>query len=297
MPEQTSLQEASPQRIQALFGLSRGALSLLLETVLPELIARRFQAKASRPRRKRRVGGGRKRGLKPYQEVLMTLLYLRHNVSQTVVGEMFGVSADTAENTFHEVIQVLKDLCPSQGAAAEKRWKRKQPAWQPDPVDRLLIDSFETPVRRPSLQDRQKRLYSGKKKCHTLKTQVVTSSKGDILEISPGHRGPRADIRIYEESAVHERYPHADKIADKAYQSQDHRELISPHKKPKGGELTPEQRQENRTIAQKRIYVEHGIRRIKAFRILRQDYRLALGLFPMIAHAVVGLVQLERILG
>lgn len=293
----SKLESASPGRIHTLFGLFPTALSALLAAVLPELLKRRRQAQENLPDRKRAVGGGRTRRLKPYQEVLLTLLYLRHNVSQTVVGELFGVSADTSENTFHEVIQVLKQVCPSNRFEAEKKWKKSTPSWQPDELDRVLIDSFETPIARPSVADRQKRAYSGKKKAHTTKTQTATDKRGEILDIDPGHRGPKADIRIYEESEVHARYPHADKIGDKAYQSQDHPELITPQKKPKGGELTPEQREENRKIAQQRIYVEHGIRRIKAFRILRQDYRLALGLFPMIAHAVVGLVQLGRIMG
>lgn len=295
--ELSQLNSASAGKIHALFGLSPTALSALLEAILPELLKRRRQGQENRPNRQRSVGGGRTRRLKPYQEVLLTLLYLRHNVSQAVVGELFFVSADTSENTFHEVIQVLRKVCPSCRFDAEKRWKKTQPTWQPDEIDRVLIDSFETPIQRPSLNDRQKRAYSGKKRCHTTKTQVATEGTGEILEIDPGHRGPRADIRIYEESGVHERYLNADKVADKAYQSQDHRELVTPKKKPKGKELTAEQREENTKIARERIYVEHGIRRIKAFRILRQDYRLALGLYPMIAHAVVGLVQLERILG
>ena len=112
-----------------------------------------------------------------------------------------------------------------------------------------------------------------------------------------GHRGPKADIRVYEESGVDSQFPNADKLGDKGYQSQAHPQIISPHKKPKGGELTSEQRLENRQIAQQRIYVEHSIRRIKGWRILREDYRLGAGLFPMIAGAVVGLVQLDRILG
>jgi len=293
----SKLESASPGRIHALFGLTPEVLATLMEAVLPELLKRRRQAQENRPDRKRALGGGRTRRLKPYQEVLLTLLYLRHNVSQTVVGELFGVSADTSENTFHEVIQVLKAVCPSNRFEAEKKWKKSTPSWQPDELDRVLIDSFETPIARPSVADRQKRAYSGKKRAHTTKTQSATDGTGEILEIDPGHRGPKADIRIYEESEVHARYPNADKIGDKAYQSQDHPGLISPQKKPKGGELTPEQREANRKIAQQRIYVEHGIRRIKAWHILRQDYRLALGLFPMIAHAVVGLVQLGRIMG
>ncbi|MBM3301309.1 MAG: transposase family protein [Deltaproteobacteria bacterium] len=297
MIDLSQLETASPGRIHALFGLSPTALSELLEAVLPELLKRRRTVQESRPDRQRAVGGGRTRRLKPYQEVLLTLLYLRHNVSQAVVGALFGVSADTSENTFHEVIAVLKEVCPSSRWEAEKRWKKSLPSWQPEDLDRVLLDSFETPIQRPSDPDRQKRAYSGKRKAHTTKTQVATDGTGEVLDIDPGHRGPKADIRLYEESQIHEKYPNADKVADKAYQSQEHPELITPHKKPKGGQLTPEQIEENTTIAKERIYVEHAIRRIKAFRIVRQDFRLALGLYPMIAHAVVGLVQLGRIIG
>jgi len=229
--------------------------------------------------------------------VLMTLVYLRHNVSHEVVGGLFGVSADTSENTFHEVVRVLQDVCPSSRWDAEKKWNKSEPSWEPTQKDRLLIDSFETPIRRPSDHDRQRRTYSGKKKRHTLKSQVVTDEKGEILELDAGHRGPKADIRIYEESGVDTRYPDAEKIADKAYQSSEHPTLRTPHKKPKGGELTPEQKEENRQLAQQRVYVEHGIRRVKGWRILRDEYRLAVGLFAPVAHAVVGLVQLGRILG
>ena len=296
MLDLSQLDTASPGRIHTLFGLSLTALSSLLEAVLPALLKRRRKTQEDRPNRQRVVGGGRTRRLKPYQEVLLTLLYLRHNVAHGVVGELFGVSADTSENTFHEVIQVLKEVCPSNRFDAEKKWKKCAPSWQPDEIDRVLIDSFETPIQRPSTADRQKRAYSGKKRTHTTKTQVASDGTGEVLDIDPGHRGPKADITIYKESEVDQTYPNAEKIGDKAYQSQDHKALITPHKKPKGGELTSEQKEENTRIAKERIYVEHGIRRIKAFRILRQDYRLALGLYPMITHAVVGLVQLNRIM-
>ena len=291
------LDKVSPPRIHSLFGLFPRALGDLLAEVLPVLMEQRRQAQERRPNRKRKVGGGRKRRLAPYQEVLMTLAYLRHNVSHDVVGGLFGVSADVSENTFHEGVRVLQDVCPSSRWDAEKHWKKSEPSWLPADNDRLLIDSFETPIRRPSDQDQQRRTYSGKKKRHTLKSQVVTDAKGEILELDSGHRGPKADIRIYEESGIDTRYPDAEKTADKAYQSAEHPTVRTPHKKPKGSELTPEQRAENRHLAQQRIYVEHGIRRVKGWRILRDEYRLAVGLFATVAHAVVGLVQLGRILG
>jgi hypothetical protein len=291
----THLNRYSPEKVQALFGLTLSALGALLAKVLPELLHRRQAAHARRPDRQRAVGGGRRRRLKPYQEVLLTLIYLRHNVAHAVVGELFGVSADTSENTFHEVVFVLRELCPTQRWDAEKQWKKGESSWTPDTVERALIDSFESPVRRPSRQDLQKRVYSGKKKRHTLKSQVVTDAKGEILDLDPGHRGPMADKRLYEQSTVGEHYPNAAKQGDSAYQGITG--VSVPHKKPKGGRLTEEQRAENRQLAAVRVHVEHGIRRIKGWRIVRDDYRLALGLFPLIASTVVGLVQLMRIVG
>ena len=288
------LNNYSEEKIRALFGMTRAALAELFAQVLPELIRRRRAAQANQPDRQRAPGGGRERRLKPYQEVLMTLLYLRHNVSHAVVGEMFGVSADTSENTFHEVVFVLRDVCPAERWEAEKRWRKGEPTWTPAAVDRALIDSFESPVRRPSVNERQQHVYSGKKKRHTLKTQVVTNAQGEILDIDAGHRGPAADKKIYEQSGVAMQYPNATKQGDSGYQGTAGVEV--PHKKPKGGELTEAQKAENHQKAAVRVHVEHGIRRIKGWRIVRDDYRLALGLFPMIASAVVGLVQMVRII-
>src|SRR5438132_6300248 len=96
------LQHYSESRVRALFGLASAALGELLTAVLPVLVERRRQSQQARPRQ-RALGGGRKRTLKPYQEVLLTLVYLRHNTAHAVVGELFGVSADTSENTVYEV--------------------------------------------------------------------------------------------------------------------------------------------------------------------------------------------------
>jgi hypothetical protein len=285
---------AQDKRLQALCGLTPAAFDRLQEAAVPVLLAQRA-ARAARPGRKRAVGGGRPRRLTPAQELLLTLIYLRHNVAHAVVGALFGVSADTSENTFHEVVPVLREVCPAQRWEAEKHWQKGQPAWQPEAEDCLLIDSFETPVRRPSLDGAQRRVYSGKKKRHTLKTQVVTDGNGEVWEIDPGHRGPTNDKKLYEESGVTARYPDLRKYADLGYQGAT--DLHLPHKKPKGGTLTAEQREANREHAALRVHVEHGIRRLKSFRILRDEYRLALGRFPQIASVVVGLVHLVRIVG
>ena len=293
------LQAFPKDRVRALLGLEPAALSQLLATLLPELIARRLAEQTAKPNRKRSPGGGRRRKLFPYQGVLLTLVYLRHNVSHAVVGQMFSVSADISENSFHDVVQLLRDLCPAHRWDAEKKWTKKEPSWHPDTLDVVLVDSFETPIARPSLPTVQRQLYSGKKKRHTLKTQIITDKRGEVLTIEPGYPGPLPDKTLYEQSEAPAQYPRAARRADLAYQGVP--EMLLPHKRKRGRagekakELTLEQKAENRHQASQRVYVEHGVRRCKAWRILRDELRLGRGLFPLVATATVGLVHLARL--
>ena len=276
-------------KVHALVGLNHAALGALLAEALPEIDQRRHQEQADKPRR-RKVGGGRKRLLKPYQEVLLTLIYLRHNVAFCVVGMMFNVSADVAENTFHEIVGVLKDVCPANRWEAEKHWTKKEPSWKPEEIDKIIVDSFETPIPRPSIEPKQRDFYSGKKKDHTIKTEIIINPQGDILDVDPGYRGPKSDKKLHEESEVAQQFPHATGQGDLAYKGMERFEV--PHKKPREGELTAEQKEENRAFSSGRVRVEHSIRRVKAFRIVRDEYRLATGLFRRTCFCLVGLVQL-----
>ncbi len=289
----TQLQCLPKDRIRALFGLEPAALGTLLGAVLPLLVGKRHAQQEAKKNRKRAVGGGRRRKLLAYQEVLLTLVYLRHNASHAVCGSLFGVSADISENSFHEVILLLREVCPAGSWEAEKKWTKKEPSWHPDTLDLILVDSFETPIGRSSLPDVQRKFYSGKKKRQTTKTQIITDKCGEVLAIEPGHPGPKSDKKLYEQSQAAGQYPQAARRADLAYVGVP--EMLLPHKKPRGGQLTPEQKKENRHAASARVPVEHGVRRVKAWRILRDEHRLAQGLFPLIALATVGLVHLSRV--
>ena len=85
-----------------------------------------------------------------------------------------------------------------------------------------------------------------------MKTQVITDEKGDILDIAAGYRGPKSDINIYRETKNNLPPPlqKKEKIADKAYIGDD---IKVPKKKPRGGELTEAEKEENRKISQERI--------------------------------------------
>lgn len=182
-----------PERVRTLVGLSSEALADLLVVVLPTLDRHRKAVHSARPHRQRAPGAGRKHRLHPTQEVLLVLIYLRHNVAHRVVGQMFGVSADVSEALFREIVPILQEVCPANQFDAEKQWKRNVSPWQPEELDRVLIDTFAPSVPRSTGGARQKRGYSGKKKTRpTLKILVATDAPGGVLGIEAGHWRPAA---------------------------------------------------------------------------------------------------------
>ncbi len=126
----------------------------------------------------------------------------------------------------------------------------------------------------------------------SLKSQLITDQAGEIIQINAGFDGPKSDIEIYRETKLKKQWLERPKLGDKAYVGED---IETPRKKPKGGELSEAEKQKNRELSAKRIRVEHGVRKVKTFKILRQDYRLGTWIFPKIAETVVGLIQYARI--
>jgi hypothetical protein len=63
----------------------------------------------------------------------------------------------------------------------------------------LIVDSWEQPRERPSVQEEQKKYYSGKKN-HTLKTTIIVLPSGiDIVDVIPGSPGTKSDINLFKQ--------------------------------------------------------------------------------------------------
>ena len=69
----------------------------------------------------------------------------------------------------------------------------------PDFAD-VVTDATEQPRQRP--QHRQRRWYSGKKKRHTIKTQITANAQERILAVSASHPGRVHDYRIFREEGT-----------------------------------------------------------------------------------------------
>lgn len=91
------------------------------------------------------------------------------------------------------------------------------------------------------------------------------------VEIGPGREH---DFHLYKRSGlvIHQA---SEILADKGYQGihKLHARSRTPKRKPPRKELSPEDKARNREIARLRMVVEHGICRLKVFRILAGPYR------------------------
>ena len=94
----------------------------------------------------------------------------------------------------------------------------------------LLTDSTEQSRERPQDQKTQKDWYSGKKKQHTQKTQILGTSDGlEIVDVIEGVKGQMANINPFREQQPR-LHPEQEFMGDKAYIGAER--MTTPHKKP-----------------------------------------------------------------
>lgn len=153
----------------------------------------------------------------------------------------------------------------------------------------LIVDSEEQPVERPLDQKKQKKLYAGKKKNHTLKTQLTVLPKGeDIVDIKVGDPGTTSDISQFR-ARLSAFSPFQRFKGDKGYIGE--KQISTPHKKPKNSQLTFAQKQQNQEFSATIIYVEHVIRLLKIFRIAGERFRLNCKNYERVISTICGLVR------
>ena len=113
--------------------------------------------------------------------------------------------------------------------------------------------------------------------------------------MSKCYRGSVHDITVLRESGLLEHTEeHVQIIVDKGYIGEQY--VITPRKKPRGGELTVEDKDFNRLISSARAAIENINRRIKTYAILGSIYRGAYDDFDKItriAHVVSALCKLK----
>jgi hypothetical protein len=198
--------------------------------------------------------------------ILIALEYWREYRTYCHIGSSWGVS----ESTVCRIVHWVEDALIRSGCFRLPGKKRLVQGFGRPTV--IVIDVTETPIERP--KHRQRQFYSGKKKRHTLKCQVLIDQQtGQVICLFFG-KGTQHDFKLFQASGVR-LHQDTESLQDKGYQGIQKLHVNSrlPIKKPKGGVLSPADKAHNRELAVERIRIEHVNRRFKIFRILAERYR------------------------
>lgn len=221
-----------------------------------------------------RVGGGPRPELSLKDQILLMLSYWRNYGTFLETGAKFGVSESTAFRVCRWVEDNLKKkkIFHLPGKKALLSGKSK--------YEIVLVDATECPIERPKRKrsgrrrNVQKQFYSGKKKRHTVKEQIIVDTKTGTIVATAFTNGKTHDFALFKNSKSNV-HPETKILGDSGYQGINnvHDNSQVPKKQTKKRKLTPEEKLENHALSSKRVVVENVIGSVKKFKIVSQRYR------------------------
>jgi hypothetical protein len=208
---------------------------------------------------------GRPSVLDLFDQVVMTVTLMRHNITQELIGGWFGVSqprVSQIKSWIEPLIdQALNDVELSLAEATHKRV--------------VVVDGTYVPTGNRKATGKTN--YSGKRHCQCLSVQVACDLNGRLLAMSDPVPGRRHDQAALSLCGWDDTLADADWIADSAYIATN---AVTPVKRAPGIELCAWQRQFNHALSKIRCVVERCIAHLKNWKILKTGYRRQLKKLP-----------------
>lgn len=226
---------------------------------------------------------GRPSGFKSLEDkILCLILYYRTYITHTFLGYLFGLHNANVCRMF----KVLEPMLARTIKITKDRTLTK------DKVLAILADVTEVPTQRPVKKQKEK--YSGKKKRHTLKSEISMQENGKIIGISKVYGGRVHDFTIRKKEKPF--CPESTKLVDSGYQGLQKREsnVLLPFKGSKKNPLTQEKKNHNKAHATLRVPIENKISELKIFKIISGVYRNFQKKFHMRLNIVAGIINLRH---
>lgn len=307
-----------PSLVKAFMGITAEQFWELIEQISTQYPSYLEQLR-ERPDRQRAIGGGRRYDLSVVIRTALVLTYMRLHIPQTTVAALFGATQSDLSRDLRRLLPLIQRCLPCPvvwEVVAEQQDVPTDSCLSLDQIadGRVLIDATEQRVSRPHDRTQQKAYYSGKKRAFTLKTQIVSDGEHYIDAISIAVPGAEHDKSLSDRLQTLSRLPDGcEADADKGYQGLAAQvELVSmsdgatgktefvprlkvqtPFKKPKGQELTDQQKAFNRLLGAIRIRIEHCIGWIKNWAILANRFRCDHTIYTSILRTVCGFVNAQ----
>lgn len=238
--------------------------------------------KAFGKKRLRDAGGGRKATLKTdIEKLFFTLFYYKTYPTFRFAQVIYGLDKRNVQLWVRFLAPVLFSALGYELQLTVRKKISRWDLWLEEypQLSEFIVDCTERAIQRPKDSQIQGEYYSGKKKAHCIKNQVLVSPQTKkILSVSRTLPGTIHDKKIFDDDPAFLRAP-PDSVGmgDSAYQGTNgnnpHLKMVIPKKKPPGGELSQEEKAANRAISSIRVRVEHSLSYLKHFGILNQKFR------------------------
>jgi hypothetical protein len=161
-----------------------------LDTKTQDSHASYEEKRLHRDDRKRKIGAGHPFKLSLKDRLLMLLIYHRLYVTSTLLGFLFNLGQTNVLKNIRMLEPLVTQVLPLPG----KIHQRARRLGTLDEVEALFpgfkafLDATEQEIPRPRDKAKRKTHYSGKKKRHTVKTQITVNADGLILHKTPHAR-------------------------------------------------------------------------------------------------------------
>lgn len=259
----------------------------------------------TRENRKRAIGAGHPFKLSLTDRILTLLLYYHLYSSSTLLGYLVDLGQTNVLKDIRNLEPLVSEVLPLPKKQHEKV-RRLQTVDEIEamfPGFKAFLDATEQEIPRPKNKHKRKTHYSGKKKKHTVKTQITVNKAGLIVHKTGHAKGSTHDYALYKRS--HPNLPDNVRLGlDLGYKGieTDYPELncVVPFKRKSPGrgklgvkaqELSPEQKAFNKELSKERVVVEHTNSRLKKFRIWADEFRNRLKHYDAMTDMVCGLVN------
>ncbi len=270
-----------PELFQYVIGIKFSQLQGLLPKF--SLALRKAEnIKAYSKKRLREVGGGRKAILKTdFDKLFFVLFYYKTYPTFRFASVLYQLDKRNIQLWVRFLAPVLFSTLGYELSLKMRKKISRFDLWLEEypELDQFIVDATERAVQRPKDNKLQSEYYSGKKKHHSVKNQILVSpATRRILSVSDSVAGTIHDKKLFEQDP-HLLYLPENSVGlgDLGYMGTDdlnpRLKMILPQKKPPGKELTDTGKVNNRALSSIRVRVEHPFSYMKHFNILSQKFR------------------------
>ena len=252
---------------------------------------------SKRKERERSIGAGRHFKLDVKNRFLMLLVYCRLYITYTLAGFLFDLDQSNVCRGIQKIELLVRKCVPIPQKIYNKITKRLQ---TPSEVEKYFpgfiafVDCTEQQIPRPKNKIRRQTYFSGKKKKHAVKTQLMVNNHGLIIHKTNHKKGRRHDYDIYKKNRPVTPNQVVN-VFDLGYLGveKDFPDLKSsmPNRKKRKQDLSQEEKGCNQNHSRKRIVIEHAICRMKKYRIMSDIFRNKLRKHNGMSDIVSGLAN------